>query len=275
SFDPNEQPRLSAFEALPQVFQSYGILLHLLPSRIADCLPHNLRAAFLAGLAYGFDKVLLILQEGDEPVPVDYRDLARAFFNFTNIDEAIADFAASVTEAFQAADADRVQLPASFLATLTLGSSSAENEFTTLRDYYLRTDAFQRARRGEVRLVDGRKGSGKSALFFQLRDDLRHHRSYVVLDLKPDGYQLLKFKDSVLSALEPGSLDHTIAAFWEYLLWLEICRKLLEKDQQRHLRDSRLLAPYRRLAQAYETDEYIAEGDFSERMNELMQHVRD
>jgi len=54
-------------------------------------------------------------------------------------------------------------------------------------------------------MVIGRKGSGKSALFFQVRDKLRENRQNVVLDLKPDGYQLLKFKDSVLRLLEAGT----------------------------------------------------------------------
>jgi len=36
-----------------------------------------------------------------------------------------------------------------------------------LASYYIPTDAYKRALRGEVRMVIGRKGSGKSALFFK------------------------------------------------------------------------------------------------------------
>jgi hypothetical protein len=64
------------------------------------------------------------------------------------------------------------------------------------------------------------------------------------LDLKPDGYQLLKFKDQVLQLMAGGTLDHTITAFWEYLLLLEVCYKLIEKDQDVHKRDHRLFEPY-------------------------------
>ena len=55
--------------------------------------------------------------------------------------------------------------------------------------------------RGEVRLVVGRKGSGKTAVFLQVRDKVWASRKHVVLDLKPDGYRLLKFKDRVSSFL--------------------------------------------------------------------------
>jgi len=81
SFDPNEQPRLSAFEAIQQVAQSYGVLLYLLPTGVKDSRIHNLRVAFLGGLANGMGKVLLILQDGDEPVPIDYRDLVVPFYH--------------------------------------------------------------------------------------------------------------------------------------------------------------------------------------------------
>src|SRR5262249_25132719 len=152
-----------------------------------------------------------------------------------------------------------------------LGSSSAENELQELAHYYLETDEYRRALRGEVRVVTGRKGAGKTALFAQLRDRLRQDRARIVLDLKPEGFQLLKLKGRVLDYLEEGTKEHTITAFWEYLLLLEACHKILEKDRELHLRDNRLFSPYRRLEDAYREDEYVSEGDFSERMLNLMQ----
>lgn len=73
AFDPEETPRLSATQAFEQVSQSFGVLVHLLPERVVDSSVHNIQAAFLAGLAEGFNKVLLFLQDGEEPVPLDYR----------------------------------------------------------------------------------------------------------------------------------------------------------------------------------------------------------
>ena len=37
----------------------------------------------------------------------------------------------------------------------------------------------------------GRKGSGKTALFVQLRDTKRERKPNIVVDLKPEGYQLV------------------------------------------------------------------------------------
>ncbi len=51
------------------------------------------------------------------------------------------------------------------LESITFGASAAENEFRELSGYYLDTEQFYRALRGEVRLVVGRKGAGKTAIF--------------------------------------------------------------------------------------------------------------
>ena len=88
--------------------------------------------------------------------------------------------------------------------------------------------------------------------------------------MKPDGYKLLKFRDDVLRLMAKGTREHTLTAFWEYLLLLEICHKILEKDRLPHTRDPRLFEPYRALSDTYETDMYVSEGDFSERLSGLL-----
>lgn len=234
SFDPTEQARLSAPDAIANIAQSYGVLLHLLPKDIEDSPVHNQRVAFLAGLAMGMNKVLMLLQHGNDPVPLDYRDLVRQFYTLDQINEAIAEFSPQVSEALQQGAEPVARSSSTLLEKVDLGASSAENELKDLGRYYLQTDAFRRAHRGDVRLVVGRKGAGKTAVFAQVRDDIRRHKQTIVLDLRPDGYKLLKFKEAVLDLLAEGTFYHTIAAFWEYLLLLEMCHKLLEKDRTRH-----------------------------------------
>ena len=222
-------------------------------------------------------KVTLLLQDGDEPVPLDYRDLVVTFRHPRDIDKAVAapypDFATRVTEAFQVEAEGTISSPANLLERINLGASSAENESRDLAAYYLETAAYQRAFRGEARLVVGRKGSGKSALFHRVRDRVRSSRSNIVLDLKPEGYKLLKFKEDVLRLMSTGTLEHTLTAFWEYLLLLEICYKVLEKDRIPHTRDPRLFAPYRALYDTYDSDQHVSEGDFSERLSGLLSHI--
>jgi hypothetical protein len=148
-----------------------------------------------------------------------------------------------------------------------------ENEMTTLSDYYLSTDEYQRALRGEVNLVVGRKGSGKTALFVQLRDNKRTKKANIVVDLKPEGFQLIKLKERVLDFLTAGAQQHLITALWEYILLLETTYKVLEKDRDVHLRDHRLTAHYMALQEIYGDTELSQEGDFRERLSKLSDQI--
>ncbi len=273
TFDPEEHGRLSAGGAIGHVAQSLGVITSLLPSSRKEAEVHNMRAAFVSGLAMGMNKPFLLLQGGEDPVPLDVRDLVQRYYSLNQINGHIADFATEVTAGLQAQAPAVVMEPRTFLEQLNLGASSAENEFRELGNYYLETDEFRRVFRGEIRVVTGRKGAGKTALFVQVRDHLRSERGKVVLDLKPEGFQLLKFKERVLDYLEEGTKAHTITAFWEYLLLLETCYKILEQDEVWHTRSGQLYEPYRRLADAYEGDDFVSEGDFGERMLILTQRI--
>src|SRR4030095_1659080 len=158
---------------------------------------------------------------------------------------------------------------------LYIGQSAAENEHDQLGHYYIQTEEFQRVLRGEVQVVTGRKGSGKTALFYQVRNKIRNDRRNVVLDLNPEGFQLRKFKTLVLERMESGTQEHTITAFWEYLLFLELCHKLLEKDRRIHLHNHILRPKYVELEALYLEDQFISEGDFAERLLRLVEALED
>ena len=99
--------------------------------------------------------------------------------------------------------------------------------------------------------------------------------SNVIVDLKPEGYQLIKLKEHVLSFMTEGAQQHLITAFWEYLLVLEIIQKILENDRNLHLRDHRLTEPYNKLKEFYGISDLSYEGDFSERLIKLSTSLAD
>lgn len=262
-----EEIRLPAPKAIDDVAECLGAIVPLVPQAFADSTIHNIRAAFVAGLSIAMGKVTLILQPADGPAPLDVRDLIRTFQGKEDIQKHIASFALDVTERMQGDDP--LPIPkGNFLAELSIGDAIAENEFQTLGEYYLRTDQYGRASRGEVNLVVGRKGAGKTALFSQLRNEKRANVRNIVVDLKPEGYQLIRLKEDVLDYLAEGARTHLITALFEYVFYLEICYKVLEKDNEKHLRDNRLYEPYRRLLNVYQSGD-AGEGDFSERLLSL------
>jgi hypothetical protein len=266
SFAPSESARLSATDAISHVASSFGVLVPLLSDDFEDAFVHNIRAAFIAGLSHGLSIKTLILQETWGPREVDVLDYVHTYSSIVQIDRLIEKFALDVFPETVEAE-EMPQSAGGILENLAIGDPMAENEVQRLSMYYIKTDQFNRAIRGEVNLVVGRKGSGKTALFFQVCDHVEQDRDNVVLNLKPEGYQLIKLKREVLDYLDEGAQNHLITAFWEYILLQELSQKFVEVDKDRHLRDHYLYDPYRLLKASYDADPFVTEGDFSERLS--------
>jgi len=272
SFNPTEDARLSAVDAIRQVASSAGVMVSILDRDHEQHLIHGTRALFVAGLSHGMGKPTLILAHATSEVPLDIRDTVKTFSRPEDIVEHIADFSLEITDYLQQADSTPLRHPTP-LQSLQIGDPTAENEMTTLSSYFLSTDQFSRTLRGEVNLVVGRKGAGKTALFLQIRDKIRSDKRNVVVDLKPEGYQLLKLKEDILVHLTQGAGQHLITAFWEYLILLEITYKLLEKDKTLHKFNHEIRDLYIELDRTYRVEDFSAEGDFSERLLSLSQRI--
>ena len=272
SFNPDEDVRLSAADAVANVAQSAGVIAPLQPSSIKSSREHNIRAMFVAGLAIALEIPTLIIHAVDFSPPMDVRDFTKKYRHPDDIQDAVQAFSLEITEFSQQARSKKSSRPTA-LSKLSVGDPTAENEMTNLGDYYLLTDEYQKALRGEVNLVVGRKGSGKTALFVQLRDAKRIRKANIVVDLKPEGFQLIKLKERVLDFLTDGAQQHLITALWEYILLLEITYKVLEKDSGLHLRDHRLTEYYATLKDFYGDTELSQEGDFRERLSKLSEQL--
>jgi hypothetical protein len=272
SFDPAEIPRLSAVSMIAEISASSGVMVPLLPTHIDDYERHNLRAAFVAGLSHGLQRqTLIIQQQGDgNPVPADFRDLVTTL-SMDAIPQAVEQFARNSLILTQTAPKASATRKKSRLQVLALGSSAAENEFRTLGDYFVETSEYLRALRGEVKVVAGRKGAGKTAIFFRVRDTVRNRSSSVVVDLKPESHQLSLFREKLLTQVGPGLFDHTLAAFWYFLVLAEILLTIKRSFDHKARYDGRALERSNAIREILEEFEISESGDFTMRLSRLEQ----
>ena len=235
-YDPTETGRLVAGDAVRSVAVSTGVVVPLLAPDMREASTHNIRAAFIAGIAHALDKETLILKKGAWPAPLDIRDDVVEYSGQDQLIRALSDFAARVHEARYAS-----QLPAAGptnkLAKLNLGDPAAESEEPLLKNYFLELEEFRQVLEGRAHVAIGRKGSGKTAIFYQVRDRLSASKANIIVALNPEAFQLSKLKDLVLRCLAAGSKLFLLSAFWEYVLLLEICQRIIEKDREVHKRN--------------------------------------
>jgi hypothetical protein len=273
TFDTKEVGRISVHDAYKQALSSRAVILHLLSTDTRGAEVHNARCAFIAGLAMASQKHVALLQQGSTVQPIDYRDVVLTYNRPAQIQELLIPLLGSVIDEIQTTRFVPTALRLTPLQKIDMGDLAAENEIRGLDSYFVPTAQYQEAKRGHARLVVGRKGSGKTALFYSLRSTFRPTRSYLVLDLKPEGHQFIKLREAVLSSLPPGVQQHVLTAFWNYLLVMELAHQITHHEASFPNRDIRLREGFQRIADLYGNGDETEQGDFSERLLNLVNRI--
>lgn len=227
-FDPAEIPRLTAAQALADVSASAGVIIPIINPELVDAERHNLRAAFLVGLSHGYEIEPLAIQYEHSPAPIDYRDFIKNSTYRFETEKHVAGYCAETLIWNQRASARDRQPSPGILSEIDLGSPAAENETQQLNYYFVETAEFARALRAEGAVVIGRKGSGKSAVFLQVAQTKAKDRRVCVVDLRPASHNLSEMREALLGVTNVGLFQHTVAAFWQYIISIEILLKIRE-----------------------------------------------
>lgn len=240
---------------------------------MTDQYIHNLRASFLIGLSQGFGIEALIIQYGNEPAPLDYRDYVVNSTSRVETHRHVEDYCENVLIQNQNDVAQRQRFHLGILPKIDLGASAAENESASLGNYFISTAEYSRAIRADHALVIGRKGSGKTAVFYRVRADMRRDRNCCIVELRPSTHNLSELRQALVAIENQGLFDHTIAAFWTYILYTEMLLKIREMVLPLSRRDFDLQNKIRTLEQQLDLDDTIVSGDFTSRLNTAIKDV--
>lgn len=273
SFDPIEVPRLTTTRAIEEISASSGCIIPLLSKQIYDHEHSNLRAAFLAGLAHGYEIEPLLIQYGNAPSPIDYRDFITNTASRRETHGHVDDYCSSVLIRNQTASSRDSSFSLNLLNSIDLGASSAENESQSLSYYFVETAEYLRALRSEYAIVTGRKGSGKTAIFYRLRDNYRKDKRHLVVDLRTATHNLSELRHHLLSVVNQGIFDHTIAAFWHYIIYMELLLRIREISIDKSKRDYELQKRLVQIEEEFEITEKMVAGDFTSRLEMAIEDI--
>jgi len=266
TFDAVESPRLSLHELRRRVGAAYGVVAPLLGPNRRGATTHNGLCAVASGMAMASEKACLMLQEGRVIQPIDYRDVVHDYSCPEEVPRRVERVVIKIIKWLQMTSTPIPPPPEGFLERLDIGDVAAENEIRPLRSYFVKTGQFLEAKRGHARLVVGRKGSGKTAVFYSIRDSVGGGHSRLVLDLKPEGHQFTRLREVVLSKMSVGMQEHTLAGFWNAILLAELAHKITDYDYSWAQRDEGRRQRFERVGELYERCGFAEEGDFSERL---------
>lgn len=236
--DPTEVPIQTLTWYGMKTDPAIGIICHLMSPERAGYLINNARNAFVAGLAFGLKKPLLMLAEGDLLGPLDYRDISKNYKTSEKALEFLEDWLRPLEKTWeeekrsQAGFQEKVRL-ATELKTLQLGEPLAENESEGLIDhYFIETAAFRDATDGRHSIFVGRKGSGKSANFLKLSATVGKSPKNLVCEIKPISYELQTITELVTRITENSAKSFTLESLWKFLIYSEIANTLTREIEE-------------------------------------------
>jgi hypothetical protein len=99
------------------------------------------------------------------------------------------------------------------LRNITFGNQVAEEEKESLKDYFVRTQAWDRIYKGEIDIIYGPKGAGKSALYVLIQDsvdDFFDRRVLLIPAENPQGAPAFKNLE-----IDPPTSEREFVAIWK------------------------------------------------------------
>ena len=210
-----------------EAYAAFAVVAHLLSHEQTGHQLHNAKASFAAGLGYGFGKQVLMLSHYPYTPPFDYRHLLQIHRTAHECETHYDRWASDVETRYfkhqqQTAQVQRAGESLSILQALRLGDFIAEREVNTLSEYFVDTAAYGEAVEANYSLFIGRKGTGKTAILYQLNQELSQDKRNHVCIITPLAYELeglVQLLQSVKNRAERGFL---VESLWKYLLYTEI-----------------------------------------------------
>jgi hypothetical protein len=275
SIDPQENIQQSLRDYAKAVSSCIGAIVHMVDANRQDATIHNARCAMIAGLALAMGKPVLILQEGEIERPIDFGEIIRSYSNAKNIRLIFEHWIEEPQRLYKSA---QTQVPPQRdhqrrLAGLNLGELAAENEIEQLEHYFVKTATYRTLLNARDAIVAGRKGTGKTALFYGIRRNYWNRQRFFVLDLKPEGHQLKLFGSVILEGFPGATKQYLIKSFWEYVILSELGRRIL-KDQTFAYQHPETIVLYNEIERSLNPLDLSWEGDFAQRLLELVNSLK-
>lgn len=226
--DPAEQGSAPLAWYVNAVYSSAATLLQLSGERHDRNRLHNARTAFIAGLARGLDRPLMVVVDEEYRGPVDYKDLLYVYHSKKKLAEMVKPWIKNAFDAWthEGLMGGQLSIPKVELATelrdLKFGDYVAENETDTLDEYFVETAEYEAVLRENSVVFVGRKGMGKSANMIRASQVLTEDKRNLVCLIRPTNYDIDGLVSVLRSTGGDGNQAFLVESFWRFLLYSEI-----------------------------------------------------
>ena len=216
------------------VDSAFAVICQFLSTDYKNWALENAKQALMAGVAHGLGKPLLMLAQDPYVSPIDYRDMLRQHETAASAEAIYNDWLLPIVEAYKYREKDSQQYEIEerargALRNIAMGDPIAEFEAEEVPDYFVPTAAYNEALRSKHSIFVGRKGTGKTASFYKLSEELRADPRNHICIVKPVDYELEGLMAMLAQQLAVADKGYLIETFWKFLLFTELAKSFYEE----------------------------------------------
>lgn len=187
----------------------------------------NSKCSLISGLAHGLGLRVIMICEEPYEVPIDYTGLLKKYSKTEECNKIIYEFVKSLkSEFFDLINKKKryivTQKKRSDLQKINFGEFIAEHEIDELDNYYVETKAVTDFIGKNTNIVIGRKGVGKTAALYYLKNELKQEKENHICVIKPVTFELEGLIYLLETIPERFERSYLIEATWKFLIYTEI-----------------------------------------------------
>ena len=257
---------------LRSILEANAVIAHLDDVDSADAAVNNARCSLLAGMAYGFNKKVLLIAPAPFKTPFDYRSLLVPYKTANQCKKAVQSWLTSVfmTRVETQRTPDDPELA---LLGFHIGEATAENEEVELADYFVTTAAYSAGTKSKGRVFVGRKGTGKTANLYQLREYFARDQKNIVVTIKPFAFRIAAYGTLIDDYFDhPDLASDFIERTWRAIVYSEIAIPVIGLiERETHYREP--TSDEAAVIDHVDKHRDFVEGDFADRIEMIRRMV--
>lgn len=221
---------------IKSLLQAKNIVIHLSGRNVINNYYDNAESSLYAGIGCGLEKKVLLIAPTPFRAPIDYTDILIEYDSADDcvlkteewIERNIKESLTKLVEEGEISSQVKEEMKLNLLK-LGIGCEIAEHERDDLLNYFIEIDAYHKALNNIQSIFIGSKGTGKSAIFIKLEDELcKDKRNYNII-LKPDSFELLENIEMSKLYNSETSKKRFFYNVWSFIFFSKLFSIILER----------------------------------------------
>ncbi len=237
--DPDEVDYRPFKWYMESIRQASCVIVHISDDNFESSVESNMKASLFAGVSCGLGKETILLAPQNYNPPIDYTDI---LMKYSGSQECLSKLKNQLKRIENLFVTSQVKKREYDLLRLGVGAEIAENEKENLDKYFVETHSYDIGMRDPRAFFVGRKGTGKTALYYIISERLKMKENTFVISLKPESMELTQNVETTRLYSSIATKASFFNSIWKFVIYsklllnifydLEIKTKIYDESEE-------------------------------------------